>query len=391
VRNAGPKLWSRRVVSLAGGVGSEERDRRLTLYANALLKWIVLPGILPLMCASQASAAILQAADPGLLYEGRLAVERDGAVRLAFPGVSAFVHFRGESLSVRLECSCEGTGLDVSVDGAKPVLLPLNNGVCDYVLLPKGATAEHSVVLVRRNEAWQGINVVRSFDLGPDGVLLAPPERPERKTMFIGDSVTGGELAAWVPGADVKNHLYCNARISFGKLLAERLDAQCHLVSYGGRGIIRDWQGLRETANAPQFYERALPDEASSVWNHKRYVPDLIGVGLGTNDFNPGIPEEKEFVNAYVGFVKKLRCDAPEAEIFLMESPILADDSQGGPKRSILRAYLTRIVRQAGTSKVHLASLSHYAGVPGNGHPSGADHAAMADELEPQLRRIMRW
>jgi formate dehydrogenase major subunit len=62
------------------------------------------------------------------------------------------------------------------------------------------------------------------------------------------------------------------------ELVARRLGAQCHLVSYGGRGIIRDWQGIRDTRNAPVFYELALPDDPAVRWDHMRYVPDAIGI-----------------------------------------------------------------------------------------------------------------
>src|SRR6201995_4212179 len=95
------------------------------------------------------------------------------------------------------------------------------------------------------------------FDMG-SGSCGAAPALPPRKLMFIGDSVTCGEMDAWEPTRDMNDRLNCDARVSYGMLVAQRLGAQCHLVSYGGRGIIRDWQGIRETRNAPQFYELAL-------------------------------------------------------------------------------------------------------------------------------------
>ncbi len=210
--------------------------------------------------------------------------------------------------------------------------------------------------------------------------------------MFIGDSVTCGELSAWRPGADPEAAVNSDARASYGMVLARRLSAQCHLVSYGGRGVIRDWQGVQATNNAPQFYELAMPDDPAHPWDPSGYVPDAIGIQLGTNDFGQGIPDQNQFVNAYVEFIRKVRRDAPRALIFVMDSPIVRDEpSHGGPRGTVLHAYLEEVVSRVGSSRVILAPLAHSPGVPGNGHPTGADHKVIADQLEPLLRRTLGW
>ena len=209
--------------------------------------------------------------------------------------------------------------------------------------------------------------------------------------MFIGDSVTCGELTAYETGRDTKAKLNSNARLSYGMILARQLGAQCNLVSYGGRGIIRDWQGIRDTRNAPQFYELALPDDPAAFWDHSRYVPDAIGIQLGTNDFSQGIPDQNEFVNAYVQFIEKVRRDAPNAVIIVMDSPMVDNDESCGPRRSALHFYLQQIVARVHDAKVMLASLKHYPGVPGNTHPTGEEHEAIAAELAPAFRRALGW
>ena len=103
-------------------------------------------------------------------------------------------------------------------------------------------------------------------------------------------------------------------------------------VGYGGRGVIRDWQGIRNINNAPQFYELALPDDPSCLWQQNSYEPDAIAICLGTNDFNQGVPDENEFVNAYVEFIRKIRRDSPNARIFLLDSPMLDDAAGKVPK-----------------------------------------------------------
>lgn len=326
---------------------------------------------------------------PVIRYEGRYAADADGGVRLGFPGVTAHLRCRGSELTLRARASGNGVWFDVVVDGGAPNALHLRPGDGDYVLLPAQATADHTVELIRRTESWQGVCTLLGFRAGSTGQLLPPAGAKPRKLMFIGDSVTCGEMTAWDPARAVTGPENSNARLAYGMILARRLGTECHLVSYGGRGIIRDWQGIRDTRNAPQFYELALPDEPETLWDHTAYVPDVIGIQLGTNDFNQGIPDQNEFINTYVEFVRKVRRDAPEATIFLMDSPIVADEAGRGPRRTVLHSYLEQIVTRLNSPLVVLAPLAHYAGVPGNGHPTGAEHEAMADELEPLIRRAL--
>ncbi|HWA86993.1 MAG TPA: SGNH/GDSL hydrolase family protein [Opitutus sp.] len=324
-------------------------------------------------------------------YEGRTVDGPNGAVRMGFPGVTVHLRFRGAGISLRADAPKVGADFDVSLDGAAPTLLELKQGERIYPLVEQAAAGEHTLTLTRRTESWQGVCTLVDFELGPGAALLSGPELPARKLMFIGDSVTCGEYAAWKPGDPVDNlPIFTNARISYGMVLARRLGAQCELVSYGGRGVIRDWQGIRKTNNAPEFYELAMPDEPAARWDHHRYVPDAIGIQLGTNDFGSGVPEETEFVTAYVEFLRKIRRDAPKAWIVIMDSPILNDDA-GGPRHSLLHAYVEEVARTVRDERVVVASIRHYPGVPHNGHPTGAEHQAMADELEPVFRRVLGW
>jgi len=154
---------------------------------------------------------------------------------------------------------------------------------------------------------------------------------------------------------------------------------------------MRDWQGIRNINNAPQFYERALPDDPSCLWKQNSYTPDAIAICLGTNDFNQGVPDENEFVNAYVEFIRKIQRDSPNARIFLLDSPMLTDTPGQSPKRTVLHAYLQEIARAINSPQIQLAPVKHYEGIPGNGHPTRVDHESMAQELEPQFRKELNW
>ena len=336
------------------------------------------------------------ASSPEILIEGRYAKNAVGDIRLGFPGTAFHLICHGDSLAMRVKASSDEVYFDMQVDGGEPVRLRCHAGQGDYPILQNVASADHVLEITRRSESWQGTCEVQGFQLANDEKLLPPAALPERKLMFIGDSITCGAMTDIRPDDPLNEHNTqqqhtSNGRLSFGKVLARRFHAQCHLVSYGGRGVIRDWQGFMTVCNAPQFYELALPDDPAAVWNANDYVPDAIVICLGTNDFNQGVPDENIFVNAYTEFVRKVRRDAPRAKIFLADSPILVDAPGKVPKRSVLHAYLLEVLEKINNPDVMLAPVSHYVGVPNNGHPTRADHEAIASEIEPLIRQQMNW
>ena len=352
--------------------------------------------LLALTAGAESTNNFIPAVTPQIVVEGRYAPSSNGAVRLGFPGVALHLRFHGRQLGMRVNATTDEVYFDVGVDGAQPVRLRCHAGEGGYPLVNEAVAADHLLEITRRTESWQGTCEVAGFELGADGVLLAPPGLPSRKLMFIGDSITCGAALDIVPNDPLKDRTAhkeetSNAWLSFGKLLARELNAQCVLVSYGGRGVIRDWQGIRNINNAPQFYELALPDDPTCLWSQNAYRPDAISICLGTNDFSQGVPDENEFVNMYIELIRKIRRDSPDARIFLLDSPMLGDVTGKPPKRTVLHAYLEEIASKINCPMVQLASVSHYAGIPGDGHPTRADHEAIAKELEPQFRQALNW
>jgi len=152
--------------------------------------------------------------------------------------------------------------------------------------------------------------------------------------------------------------------------------------------VYRDWQGIQAIANAPQYYERALPDDPEAAWDFSSYIPDAIGICLGTNDFNQGIPDENDFVNTYVEFIRKIRRDAPAAEIFLIDSPMLVDSPGLSPKRTIASVYIEEVVARLASPKVRHVKLPHFPGSAIDAHPTAADHEGIAAFLLPYFRSV---
>lgn len=336
-------------------------------------------------------AESIPAASTKILYEGRTAPQPDGSVRMAFPGTTVHLAFTGPRLLVRTDAASPTVYMDVAIDGGDFTRLHVPQGPAEIVLFNGGAGA-HTAQVVRRNETWMGMMDIDSFE-APGGEFTQPAPLPGRKLMFIGDSITAGQGSdIWESeGVDPKGPgRGSSGRHTYGYLTARMLEAQVHIVGYGGRGITRDWQGINiSSSRMPVLYERALPDDPHSHWDHSQYVPDAIVVCLGQNDFNVGIPDQVEWVNAYAEFVRKLVRDAPNAKVFLVNSPM--NNNEGIPRRDALIGYLNEVVRMVDLPQVRTITISNQPGYPGDGHPTREEHQAMANEIAPVIQEALGW
>jgi lysophospholipase L1-like esterase len=351
-------------------------------------------GAAPVACAGQGP---IRASDPLIAIMGRVDRRDPSRVRVGYPGVTFRVRLDGTALGMRAASTSGDSRVAVLVDGREPRVVRLPRREADVVLVEGLPPGPHTVDVVHRTETWQGIVTVRSFAARAGGRLLPPPAWPDRRMLFIGDSVTCGEAidrddtagAADVPTTS-------NGYLSYGMVLARALGAQAHLVCFGGRGLTRDWRGNSRVLKAPQLFELAVPEEAArAAWDHAAYQPDVVVVSIGTNDFNlalGALPARDVFVSAYVTFVRAIRARHPRAQILLTEGAIVNDDADPQrPQKTVLRGYIDDTVRLAADPAVRAAPARHYPGDARNPHPTREQHAAMARDLEPIVRELTGW
>lgn len=330
-----------------------------------------------------AAGSVIPASDPHVARMGRTALEADGGVRFSYPGVSFYLGFEGTRLNAVAQASGDQTYLDVIVDGAARKLR-LAAGRQTVTLADGLAPGRHTVEIVNRSETWQGNAALLSFDT--DGTWQAAPTLPARKLLLLGDSVTCGASIDRVAG-EKSGASWANPRASYGMLMATQLNAQVQLVCYGGRGLIRTWEGKTDELNLADYYGMALPTQPTSVpWNQNDYRPDAILVAIGTNDMTVGIPDREQYVRAYVSLVRTLLQDHPQAQIMLTEGGILRDE-----KQAALRDYIAETVRRVGDQRVHAIASTGYPGDAVDGHPTKEQNVSIVNDLLPQVRVVMHW
>ena len=210
---------------------------------------------------------------------------------------------------------------------------------------------------------------------------------PLVQTMGRTESWADGSLRFAYPGVTIRFIVTGKAFWSYGMLTAAALEAQVNLVCYGGRGLVRSWNGRTDELNLPDYAELTIADPTSPVmWDHGNYTPDLILSAIGTNDFSQGIPDRENYVSTYVALIKRLLELHPRAHIVLTAGAILS-----GEKKAALTLYLTEVKQRIASSQLHLVPSNHYPGDACDAHPTKAQHEAMAKDLAPQLKRIMHW
>lgn len=327
----------------------------------------------------------LYASDSMISRTGRTHTNADQSLTFGFPGVSFSTEVEGSQLSASMQGSGGNSWVDIIVDGGAPKAVKLGPQVQSIELFHFPASARHSVEIIHRSENWHGNVTIKEFVLTGEG-FFPSAKLPKRKMLVLGDSVTCGEAIDRVAG-EQKNTRWWNARESYGMLTAKALNSQVNLVCWGGRGLIRSWNGKTDEANLPDFYEYAVGDNNPDFkWDHNQYQPDLIVSAVGTNDFSTGIPDRETYVTAYVKLINKLLANHPRAHIAITEGAIL-----NGEKKAALIDYIREAISRVNNTRVHQVTSTNYPGDTQDAHPTKAQHAAMANDLTPQLKALMDW
>ncbi|MCY0993438.1 SGNH/GDSL hydrolase family protein [Nannocystis sp. ILAH1] len=231
---------------------------------------------------------------------------------------------------------------------------------------------------------------------------------------FIGDSITvgsGNEAANNSPECSADSYgnpggwgqPYHNNWRSYGAVAARSLDAEYHVTAVSGIGLVRNYSFLYDARPMPAVYDLMFLElqQGSPSWEPQGFVPDVVVVALGTNDFSLGDSErprmtEAEFAAAYVEFVAELRGDYPEAHIILASSLMLGD-GWPTPADQFLTDQKTALAEveaefaTGGDTKVHAFYTTKLIGDGCGTHPSAAQHEAMAAELAEFVRAKVGW
>lgn len=318
---------------------------------------------------------------------GRFHATSDGSLRCAWPGSQLTLQFEGTAVHATLRDLAEGNEgnfVTVLIDDQPPVSLALKSGLATYRLaddLPRG---RHTLRVFKQTEALVGQIEMIEFTL-PDGTSLPQPEKTTRRIEFIGDSITCGYgNESNNPNENFKPSTE-NHYLSFGQLTARALDAEAHGIAWSGEGILRNAQG-NVVHPLPSIIGQVLPPSPIPAWDFSTWIPQVVVINLGTNDFLTGTPEREPFIETYVQLLEKLERLHDSPRIVCCIGPMIAEDAL-----PVARSYLQELKDRF--KSIHL--LEFAALQPGefgaDWHPNLTAHRRMAETLTETLRNIMDW
>lgn len=320
-------------------------------------------------------------------YMGRIDFSNPKLPRFWQPGVTISFRFKGADAEIILNdeqlWGSNQNYLELVVDGEAVRLQTKGKRDTLSVKPYLKAGNVHEVVLCKNTEA--NIGYLELAGIRCDQ-LLKPAKRPNRKIECIGNSITCGASSdlSGIPCGKGKWQDQHNAWMSYGAVTARKLDAQVHLSSVSGIGLMHSCCNLEILM--PQVYDKISMHNDTIQWDFNRYQPDIVTVCLGQND---GVQDSAAFCNNYISFLKTLRGYYPNAKILLLSSP-MADARLREFLRNSLKSVLgTR--KTAGDNKLamHVFEKSYTGGC--DYHPSVEEHALIANELTEVIRKWMKW
>lgn len=347
------------------------------------MRYVVLAAVAALALASPAAAQTALTPNIG----GRVVAQPDGAYTFGWPGVYFEGRFTGRSVEVAVDPQLEH--LAVSIDGK--VRTELNMPGVTRLNFDDLGPGEHVVRVDKLTESQTGSARFLGFTVGKGGQTLPPPVRP-RRIEFIGDSHTVGYgvRATKRNCTQAEIHDLTDTSLTFGPLLARRLDADYRIIAFSGRGVVRNYGGGAPGQPLPVLYPRMIPGEAAPVVDPaEAWRPDLIVIGLGTNDFSTLVAPGEAWADAdalhadyrqsYVRFVGDLARRQPQARFLL-----IAGDSFAADVEAVARAVDAQAPGLATPVRITGMDLGAC-----NWHPSAADQTMMADRLEAAVKTVL--
>ncbi len=331
---------------------------------------------------AQQSQKDVAANDPNIRYIGRWDMTNPSAPRASWTYSLVTAKFRGTAINARLK---GGGYYQVVVDGQPTRVIGPKEGRDVYELAKELSKGDHVVEIVRRNEGnWIAPLTFMGFQLEKDGKLLPLPPRSKRRILIIGDSIScgyGNEATRDEGNPPDKENGY----MTYGGIAARKLGAELQVVAWSGRK-------LYPNNTMVELYDRALAMDNTPKADLMGWVPGVVLIDLGTNDFGnrQSLPDEKGWIEAYKGFIKTIRKTAPKAYIFVASGPmgtaaewdkwaktVVANLNRAGDKNVAYLPFPTQDVNGDG--------------IGGHWHPNLKTHAKMADRLIKEIQNAVGW
>lgn len=364
-------------------------------------------GMIHILSSSKtyASEFYIRADDPAIQYMGRIDYANPKAPAFSFPGISIKAKFNSTSIKAVIKDFGQGGAAttnyyNVLIDGQFTQKLAVRSADTLYVLATNLDAGDHTVELVKRTESSVGKSSFLGFVLLSEA-LLPLEAKPDFKMEFIGDSWTcgyGNEVSTTNPNTGFNSINQDNMR-AWGYTVAQKLNAQYHATALSGRGLYRNNTGAT-TGVVPDEFDKIIPGNANPLWDFAQYIPDVVVIHLGTNDFfqesisSTNLLDSALFVNKYISFIEEIRGHyGADCKIICAFGNSKSDWWPENLKHlTRWRNYVSATVNHFttnGDDEVYSFELSVQNAPYGEDwHPTIVTHNAMANEIAPFIANL---
>ncbi len=347
----------------------------------------------------------IKADDPNIQYTGRIDFTNPQKPAYSFPGISIKAKFNGTTITAVIKDFGGGGATttnyyNVLIDDVVTLKLKVVTADTLYLLASGLTDIDHTVELVKRTESSVGKSSFWGFVI-PGTNLLSLPSPSTYNMEFIGDSWTcgyGNEVSTTSPNTGFHSIHEDNGR-AWGYTVAKKFDAQYHCTAISGRGMYRNNSGTT-TGVIPDEFGRIFAGQASPTWNFSNYIPDLVAIHLGTNDFAleaqtpPNMLDSALYVDKYIAFITALRGHyGSTTKILCAFGNSTSDGWPVGLKtQTRWRNYINAIVghfNTNGDNEVYKFELTTQSSPYGEDwHPTIVTHNSIANQISPYIATI---
>jgi lysophospholipase L1-like esterase len=339
----------------------------------------------------QGSSGYINADNPYIQYIGRFDFSNPAKVTYDWPGVYIHAKFEGTSCSIRL--NDHKNEYAVIIDNRAPRILTTDTSSVYRAAWGLANSIPHSITIIKRSEPLFGKGEFRGFILDEGRTLLPPDKRPERRIEFIGNSITCG---FGVEGENDSCHFSLqteNADMSYATMTARALNADYSLVSYSGRGVVRNYGDTSKISKdpMPELYNRICFNDSTSKWDFSRWVPQAVIINLGTNDFSTKpYPDKDVFQSAYLKLINRIRALYPGVTMFCICGPMI-----GEPCTSYIKEVLVNEQKKTRDKDVFFIPIPRSIMTDSDWgcdmHPNISGAVKMMNVIVPVIKTFMNW
>ena len=188
----------------------------------------------------------------------------------------------------------------------------------------------HNVTVLKRSEPENSLTSISKIET--DGQFKAPQNHTGLKFQILGGSGISGHgcFGNEGDGWTTENSSSLNG---FGYLAAKAFGAETQFVSNSGMGLLWSYRGVESLSSAydaagliAEYNDNGSTKSvrATGEWDHSKWVPDVVIVNIGGNDWNSHISTlsgsarteaETQFKEAVKNLLTKIRTLYPEAKV----------------------------------------------------------------------------